>query len=518
MIAISRDARRKPRKEPPSPLRGDGLSAESQEVDALLRQCCSALHDALPLDLVFAARRNANGSLRVLAHAGKNSAALKELLEHGLVWQGPGASACLATALASAEPYVCRDNGRALPSCWLGAMPGLCGRGTCMLPIVAGGSAWGVIVMCPSAPDTFDERALDALRTEFGAQLGAALERQTQAALVNLLGAALSAAANAIFITDRDAVIEWVNDAFVALTGYPREEAIGRTPRLLHSGVQDAEYYRALTTAIRAGRPWSGEITNRRRDGKLYVAQQTITPILEGKRHVRHFVAIQQDVTERKRLEREIGELALGAELARQSERSQIAREVHDELGGSLVSLRHDIEWLTDRTTDAASLERLQIMLELVAHSLASARQIVTGLRPAIVEEQGLGGAIGWLAREFRQHHDIAVELDLSPALKRVDLTQAVETYRVVQECLTNVAKHACASRVRIDGRINDQLLVLEVEDDGHGSRSGGDAGGRRGMTERALLMGGYLEIGRAAAGGTRVRLVVPLATGETER
>jgi diguanylate cyclase (GGDEF)-like protein/PAS domain S-box-containing protein len=112
-----------------------------------------------------------------------------------------------------------------------------------------------------------------------------------------LLARALEAAANAVFIADRDGRIVWVNDAFCRLSGYARDECIGRTPGLLKSGRQSADFYRALWETILAGRSWQGEVVERRRDGSLWTASQVITPLLDDSGAVSHFVAIQHDVT-----------------------------------------------------------------------------------------------------------------------------------------------------------------------------------------------------------------------------
>jgi diguanylate cyclase (GGDEF)-like protein/PAS domain S-box-containing protein len=112
-----------------------------------------------------------------------------------------------------------------------------------------------------------------------------------------LLARALEAAANAVFIADRDGRIVWVNDAFCRLSGYGRDECIGRTPGLLKSGRQSAGFYRELWATILAGRTWQGEVVERRRDGSLWTASQVITPLLDESGAVTHFVAIQHDVT-----------------------------------------------------------------------------------------------------------------------------------------------------------------------------------------------------------------------------
>jgi diguanylate cyclase (GGDEF)-like protein/PAS domain S-box-containing protein len=112
-----------------------------------------------------------------------------------------------------------------------------------------------------------------------------------------LLARALEAAANAVFIADRNGRIVWVNDAFCRLSGYGRDEAIGRTPGLLKSGRQSAEFYRELWETILAGCAWQGEVVERRRDGSLWTANQVITPLLDDSGTISHFVAIQHDVT-----------------------------------------------------------------------------------------------------------------------------------------------------------------------------------------------------------------------------
>ena len=119
------------------------------------------------------------------------------------------------------------------------------------------------------------------------------------ASRMTLQAAALEAAANAIVITDPNGTIEWVNPAFTAMTGYEQHEAIGRKPSLLKSGVHDERYYRELWATITAGRPWHGELMNRRKDGSLYQEEQTITPVRDGTATIHHYIAIKQDVSAR---------------------------------------------------------------------------------------------------------------------------------------------------------------------------------------------------------------------------
>ena len=122
---------------------------------------------------------------------------------------------------------------------------------------------------------------------------------------LNLQAAALEAAANAIVITDVNGTIMWVNQAFTTMTGYSKEEAVGKNPRLLKSGKQPQSYYADLWSTISSGKVWKGEIVNRRKDGTTYTEEMTITPVTHGVGKVANtqFVAIKQDITKRKQAE-----------------------------------------------------------------------------------------------------------------------------------------------------------------------------------------------------------------------
>ena len=134
-------------------------------------------------------------------------------------------------------------------------------------------------------------------------------EASAPADLTELKAIALEAAANAVLITDRDGRILWVNRAFTELTGYTAEEAIGQTPRILRSGHHDQDFFAQMWRTVLAGEPWQGQVVNRRKDGSLYVEEQTITPILTGGQ-VTHFIAIKRDITDRKTQEEQLQYLA----------------------------------------------------------------------------------------------------------------------------------------------------------------------------------------------------------------
>lgn len=132
-------------------------------------------------------------------------------------------------------------------------------------------------------------------------------DREAAKQTIHLQANALEAAANGIIITDVTGTIIWANSSFSRMTGYSLEEVVGKNPKeLVKSGKQDAEFYSDMWKMILAGKVWEGELVNKRKDGTLYSEEMTITPISENGHDVTHFVAIKQDVTQRKELERAI--------------------------------------------------------------------------------------------------------------------------------------------------------------------------------------------------------------------
>ncbi|GEO80201.1 sensor domain-containing protein [Pararhodospirillum oryzae] len=147
--------------------------------------------------------------------------------------------------------------------------------------------------------------ALEALALRLGATLARLRERDHQ----HLRDLAIGAVVNAIFVSDGEGRIEWVNEAFVQLSGYRAEELIGRVPAVLQPGTTDAVELEQVWAAVRAGRVWRSEMTERRKDGRTYVVNQSLTPVLDEAGGVRHLVAVQEDVTARKRTEERIRQL-----------------------------------------------------------------------------------------------------------------------------------------------------------------------------------------------------------------
>lgn len=203
----------------------------------------------------------------------------------------------------------------------------------------------------------------------------------------------------------------------------------------------------------------------------------------------------------------------------REHERKVMAREVHDELGQLLTALKMDLAWIGDNALAGERekfLTRLDEANNLIDTIISSVQRIVAKLRPSILDDLGIVEAVKWQAREFEKRAKIPC--DVRVATEGVPLTgdAATALFRICQEALTNVARHAGASRVDITLTAEDGAVMLEVTDDGRGltvtDRNAAESFGLMGMRERAEMFGGELDIESAAGKGTTVRLRVPLS------
>ncbi len=162
--------------------------------------------------------------------------------------------------------------------------------------------ALNLYALKPNAFDTETIRLLENLAARISVTLLMAMGQQQ----LRLQGIAMESIANAVFITDRDGRITWVNNAFTQLSGYTAGEIYGKTPRLFKSGKYDIPFYRHVWQTILKGKVWRGEVVNRHKDGNLYTVNQTITPLLDTQGNVCHFVAIHEDISEKKAAEERI--------------------------------------------------------------------------------------------------------------------------------------------------------------------------------------------------------------------
>jgi two-component system, NarL family, sensor histidine kinase UhpB len=212
------------------------------------------------------------------------------------------------------------------------------------------------------------------------------------------------------------------------------------------------------------------------------------------------------------RLEQERADSGRRALRAQEAERGRVARELHDEVGQLLTGVVLQLEGLAaavpvDRRRDVAGIQ------DNVREGVQTVREIARGLRPPALEEFGLRASLVALAVGFGERSGLTVRYHIDPALPALDAETELALYRVAQEAITNVARHAHAQAVQLSVHCDDRTLVLSVVDDGQGMSAADlkSANGVAGMRERALLVGASLSIADHPPQGTQVRLTVPV-------
>lgn len=224
-----------------------------------------------------------------------------------------------------------------------------------------------------------------------------------------------------------------------------------------------------------------------------------------------HVTAI---VLERRALDDQLRALAARIEAIREDERTAIAREIHDELGQALTALKLDIGWLARRIQDEPLTRKLGEMSRMADEVLGSVRRISSDLRPGVLEHLGLHAAIEWQANEFERHTGIPCEVHSDIGDLDLERELATAVFRIFQEALTNVARHANAHRVEVEVQLAHGSLILEVADDGTGIPEVGPRDrtlGILGMGERARRLGGDCVVKRRTPRGTLVSVTIPL-------
>jgi signal transduction histidine kinase len=206
-------------------------------------------------------------------------------------------------------------------------------------------------------------------------------------------------------------------------------------------------------------------------------------------------------------------ELAQHLQNSIEQERIAIAREIHDDVGGSLTALKFDLAWIARHSDSDEVLGRVNSALETVTLAIDSSKRIMHNLRPAILE-QGLVAALQWLASRFEKRTGIDCEIRLPADAPNLPAGVPLVAYRTAQEALTNVTKHAQATRVQLDLALAGGVLSLEISDNGRGLSADDLAKARsfgiRGLHERAGTVGGWVDLTSGAAGTTLI-LSIPL-------
>jgi len=243
---------------------------------------------------------------------------------------------------------------------------------------------------------------------------------------------------------------------------------------------------------------------------------------------IRQSTMLESEVIERKRAEEELKQsheqlrnLSAHIESMREAERTSIAREVHDELGQALTALKMDLSWLDKRLPEKqeALIKKVREMSRLIGTTIQAVKKISTELRPGVLDDLGLMAAIEWQAQEFHERTRIKCELTTEGEDINLDRDLATVVFRILQEALTNIARHANATRVEVSLKKGDGQLVLQVRDNGKGITKKQIAHpksfGLIGMRERVRSWNGSVKLDGISGKGTIVAVSIPLKREE---
>jgi PAS domain S-box-containing protein len=324
---------------------------------------------------------------------------------------------------------------------------------------------------------------------------------------------------DAIMLLDRTGKIKRCNNSMMKLISKPFSEIV------------DRPCWEVMHDVSKPPKECHLEISRKthRRETEVFIKDNrwlnaTIDPMLDDEDHLIGAVHILSDITERMRVEEELQSsreelrnLTVYLESVREQERTNIAREIHDELAQSLTALKMDLSWLDNKVPrdQIPLVEKMHSMSELIDSIIQTVKRISAALRPGILDDLGLVAAIEWQAEEFQKRTGINCRFTTNPDDLTVDQDRSTAIFRIFQETLTNIARHASAALVSVDLSMEAGSLMLRVIDNGTGITEeqihDPKSFGLIGMRERVHPWGGLVNIRGIPGEGTTVEVSIPL-------
>jgi len=346
------------------------------------------------------------------------------------------------------------------------------------------------------------------------------------------------ATTDAIWDLNLETKVIWWSDGMQELFGYKAGDISTKLDwwlERLHPEDRDRIMDEIKRVADSGGRNWSGHYRFRRSDGSYAVVLDRGYIICDAASKPVRVVGGLSDITERRRAEealensrRQLRALSARLQSAREGERTSVAREIHDELGQVLTAIKMNLDWIERKINERESdpslnpmLERIVESVEMTDTAIETVQRIATDLRPGTLDTLGLPESLQQEAERFQKRTGITCELQLPREPFDLPPAAATAVFRIFQEALTNVARHAQAAVVRTSLEAGPEKITLQIEDNGCGIKPEAMVDQRSlgllGMRERASVLGGEVAVTPVTPQGTRVTLHLPRAANDTQ-